>query len=90
MLGYWEDPPGYFDDIVWPNYLIYNEPFAKLADMIEADQASGAYDATDNADNGLRADPMTQKVDVVSSGKASIHDMVELVSNLLSKRLSEL
>jgi len=33
---------------------------------------------------------MTQKVDVVSSGQASIHDMVEFVSNLLSKRLSQL
>ncbi|KAG9061414.1 ribosylnicotinamide kinase [Linnemannia hyalina] len=89
LEGYWEDPPGYFDDIVWPNYLIYNEPFAKLADTIEAGQVSGAYDAMD-ADIGLRTDPMTQKVDVVSSGKASIDDMVELVSNLLSKRLSEL
>lgn len=91
MLGYWEDPPGYFDDIVWPNYLMYNEPFAKLADTIEAGQVSGVYDPIDDADNGLlRADPMTQKVDVVSSGKASIHDMVESVSNLLSKRLSDL
>ncbi|KAK3806000.1 MAG: P-loop containing nucleoside triphosphate hydrolase protein [Linnemannia elongata] len=90
LEGYWEDPPGYFDDIVWPNYLIYNEPFAKLADTIEAGQVSGTYDAKDDADNRLRADPMTQNVDVVSSGKASIHDMVESVSNLLSKRLSEL
>ncbi|KAF9284301.1 ribosylnicotinamide kinase [Linnemannia elongata] len=91
LEGYWEDPPGYFDDIVWPNYLIYNEPLAKLADTIEAGQVSGVYDATDEADNGLlRAHPMTQKVDVISSGQASIHDMVELVSNLLFKRLSEL
>ena len=23
--GYWEDPPGYFDDIVWPNYVKNHE-----------------------------------------------------------------
>jgi len=23
--GYWEDPPGYFDDIVYPNYVKFHE-----------------------------------------------------------------
>lgn len=83
------DPPGYFDDIVWPNYLIYNEPFSKLADAIEAEQVSGIYNTTETA-TALRTDPMTQKVDVISSGKATIHGMVESVSTLLARRLSEL
>ncbi|KAF9155174.1 ribosylnicotinamide kinase [Linnemannia schmuckeri] len=90
LEGYWVDPPGYFENMVWPNYLIYNEPFAKLADAIDEGQVSGAYDATNAGQGLLRADPMTQKVDVVSSGKASIHDMVESISNLLAKRISEL
>lgn len=83
------DPPGYFDNIVWPNYLIYNEPFSKLADAIEANLVSGIYNTTETAIM-LRTDPMTQNVDVISSGKATILVMVESVSNLLSKRLSEL
>ncbi|KAF9089553.1 ribosylnicotinamide kinase [Mortierella sp. AD031] len=87
LEGYWVDPPGYFDDVVWPNYLIYNDPFAKLADSIEAGQDSGMYNSADVAS---RSDRMTQKVDVVSSGNASIHAMVESVSDLLSKRLSGL
>ncbi|KAF9903079.1 ribosylnicotinamide kinase [Linnemannia zychae] len=90
LEGYWVDPPGYFDDIVWPNYMIYNEPFANLADAIEAGQDSGIYDKADAATVDNRKDPMTQKVDVVSSGKATIQEMVGSVSALLSKRISEL
>ncbi|KAF9134309.1 ribosylnicotinamide kinase [Mortierella sp. 14UC] len=95
LEGYWEDPPGYFDDIVWPNYTIYNEPFAKLANAIEVGQDSGVYSHDKSAlkadkDATLREDPMTHKVDVVSSGKATIQEMVESVSTLLSKRISEL
>ncbi|KAK3842487.1 MAG: P-loop containing nucleoside triphosphate hydrolase protein [Linnemannia gamsii] len=90
LEGYWVDPPGYFDDIVWPNYMIYNEPFVNLADAIEAGQDSGIYSDSSATAATLRANPMTQKVDVVSSGKASIQEMVESVSSLLSKRISEL
>ena len=25
VLGYWTDPPGYFDDIVWPEYIKCNK-----------------------------------------------------------------
>jgi len=73
---------------VWPNYLIFNNPFAALADAIEAGQDSGIYDATDLTLN--RHMPMTQKVDVVSSGKSTIHTMVVTVSDLLSKRIAGL
>lgn len=24
-LGYWQDPPGYFDAIVWPEYVKWNK-----------------------------------------------------------------
>jgi nicotinamide/nicotinate riboside kinase len=24
VLGYWVDPPGYFDDLVWPQYVKWN------------------------------------------------------------------
>jgi nicotinamide/nicotinate riboside kinase len=23
--GYWKDPPGYFDEIVWPQYVQFNQ-----------------------------------------------------------------
>ncbi|KAF9925453.1 ribosylnicotinamide kinase [Linnemannia zychae] len=88
LEGYWVDPPGYFDNVVWPNYLKFNEPFVKLADAIEAGRMTGVYDAGEQ--DGLHADPMTQNVDVVSSGKDSIQEMVESVTVLLAKRLSEL
>ncbi|KAG0262784.1 Nuclear actin-protein involved in chromatin remodeling [Mortierella polycephala] len=78
LEGYWEDPPGYFDDVVWPNYLIYNGPLVKLADALEAGQDSGMY--CSNASS--RTDPMTAKIDVVSSGNISIHAMVHAVSEL--------
>ncbi|KAF8943449.1 ribosylnicotinamide kinase [Haplosporangium gracile] len=90
LEGYWVDPPGYFDNTVWPNYLIYNEPFAKLADAIDEGQISGVYDAIAADQELLRADPMTQRVDIVSSRKDSIHAMVEFIANLLAKRISEL
>ncbi|KAG0245677.1 ribosylnicotinamide kinase [Mortierella sp. GBA43] len=86
MDGYWVDPPGYFDDIVWPNYLTYNSPFVKITDAMEAGKETGVYDAS----GSHRTDPMTQQVDVVSSAHSSIHTMVEEVANLLTKRLSEL
>ncbi|KAF9359316.1 ribosylnicotinamide kinase [Mortierella sp. AD094] len=87
LEGYWVDPPGYFDDIVWPNYLTYNGPFVKLTEAMEAGQETGVYDAKSESS---RPDPMTREVDLVSSNTASIHSMVENVSSLLAKRLTEL
>ncbi|KAF9183442.1 ribosylnicotinamide kinase [Haplosporangium sp. Z 27] len=87
LEGYWEDPPGYFDDVVWPNYISFNGPFVNLTEAMEAAQETGVYDSKDNS---TRPDPMTQRVDIVSSSNTSIHDMVEKVSNLLSRRLAEL
>ncbi|KAF9404037.1 ribosylnicotinamide kinase [Mortierella sp. AD011] len=87
LEGYWVDPPGYFDDIVWPNYLAYNDPFVKLMEAVEAGQVTGVYDAKNESS---RPDPMTQEVDLVSSNSSSIHSMVETVSDLLTKRLAEL
>ncbi|KAG0366950.1 ribosylnicotinamide kinase [Gamsiella multidivaricata] len=87
LEGYWVDPPGYFDNIVWPNYLTCNEPFIKLTEAMEAGTESGIYDAEREF---LRQNPMTQKVDVVSSADSSIQSMVESVADLLAKRLSAL
>ncbi|KAF9430367.1 ribosylnicotinamide kinase [Podila epigama] len=83
LEGYWEDPPGYFDDIVWPNYLEWNGPFIELMEAIEAGQISGEYDSQkDTTRTG-----MTKNVDLVSSGNASIQSMVEQVSKLIARRL---
>ncbi|KAI1291649.1 ribosylnicotinamide kinase [Mortierella claussenii] len=87
LEGYWVDPPGYFDDMVWSNYLAWNEPFVRLTEAMEAGQETGVFD-TNNI--STRKDSMTQQVDVVSSGDCSIHNMVETVANLLAMRLSEL
>ncbi|KAG9323863.1 hypothetical protein KVV02_003523 [Mortierella alpina] len=86
LEGYWEDPPGYFDDVVWPNYLVYNAPFVKLMEAIEAGCDTGVFDAA----NSSRSDSMTANIDIVSSGNATIHEMVETVSRLLARRLSQL
>ncbi|KAG0204460.1 ribosylnicotinamide kinase [Mortierella sp. GBA30] len=86
LEGYWEDPPGYFDDVVWPNYLVYNAPFVKLMEEIESGEYTGIFDAQDSR----RHDPMTASIDIISSGNATIQTMVENVSKLLAKRLSEM
>ncbi|KAG0298710.1 ribosylnicotinamide kinase, partial [Dissophora globulifera] len=85
LEGYWVDPPNYFDDIVWPNYLICSAPFVKLTDAMEAGQETGEY-----RKDSVRPDPMTRKVDMVSSSSSSIDDMVEKVSNLIAQRLPEI
>ncbi|KAF9964475.1 ribosylnicotinamide kinase [Mortierella alpina] len=81
-----EDPPGYFDDVVWPNYLVYNAPFVRLMEEIQAGRDTGVFDAA----NSNRSDSTTANIDIVSSGNATIHEMVETVSRLLAKRLSQL
>ncbi|KAG1471876.1 hypothetical protein G6F56_001863 [Rhizopus delemar] len=35
--GYWIDPPGYFDKIVWPEYLRLNEHDDTLEDVLKID-----------------------------------------------------
>ncbi|KAF9909405.1 ribosylnicotinamide kinase [Lobosporangium transversale] len=85
LEGYWIDPPGYFDDIVWPNYKACNEPFVKLTEAMEAGEETGVYNK-----ESPRSEPMTQGVDIISSGSGSIYAMVKTVSNLLGERLSDL
>ncbi|KAG0090561.1 ribosylnicotinamide kinase [Podila epicladia] len=84
LEGYWEDPPGYFDDVVWPNYLNWNGPFVELTDAMERGEDSGEYGPP-----GTRG-TMTKNVDVVSSGNATIQSMVERVSGLITKRAKEM
>ena len=85
-VGYWVDPPGYFDDIVWPKYLIFNAPFVVITEAMEAGLDNGVFDSEKRPPG---ADPMTQQVDLVSSGNATIHMMVESVVNLLARRLTD-
>ncbi|KAF8936147.1 P-loop containing nucleoside triphosphate hydrolase protein [Dissophora ornata] len=87
LEGYWVDPPGYFDDIVWPNYLVCNAPFVKITEAMEAGQETGMYNIKKESS---RPDPMTHRVDIVSSSNSSIHQMVEKVTDLVASRLSEL
>ncbi|KAF9363176.1 ribosylnicotinamide kinase [Mortierella sp. NVP85] len=88
LEGYWEDPPGYFDNIVWPNYLIWNAPFVDITTAMEAGTETGVYNADEETTS--RSDPMTQGVDIISSGDSSVQSMVQTATDLLVKRLSEL
>ncbi|KAF9438924.1 ribosylnicotinamide kinase [Entomortierella beljakovae] len=87
LEGYWVDPPGYFDDIVWPNYLAFNSPFVKLTEAVENGTDSGTYDSTKELSE---RDPMTQRIDIITSSDGCIHGMVRKISNLLAKRIDEL
>ncbi|KAG0346125.1 ribosylnicotinamide kinase [Podila humilis] len=86
LEGYWEDPPYYFDDIVWPNYLAFNAPFVELTEAMERSEVSGVYDLQDVSSR----EGMTKNVDVVSSHGATIHSMVEQICGLLAKRAKEM
>jgi nicotinamide/nicotinate riboside kinase len=33
LEGFWEDPPGYVEDVVWPNYVKYHKPFFMGGDV---------------------------------------------------------
>ncbi|KAI9592522.1 hypothetical protein BDF19DRAFT_425339 [Syncephalis fuscata] len=35
--GFWQDPPGYFDTIVWPNYILHHQA---LLEQINAEETS--------------------------------------------------
>lgn len=86
LVGYWVDPPGYFDDIVWPNFLICNAPFVAITEAMEAGLDSGVFDSEERPPV---PDPMTRQVDLVSSGNATIRMMVESVANILARRLAD-
>ena len=88
LIGYWEDPPGYFDNIVWPNYLTWNAPFVDITTAMEAGTETGVYNADEETTS--RPDSMTQGVDIISSGDSSVQSMVQTATDLLVKRLSEL
>ncbi|KAL8920095.1 MAG: hypothetical protein Q9208_006448 [Pyrenodesmia sp. 3 TL-2023] len=42
MEGWWEDPPGYFDRVVWPNYVLENRGFFWEGD-VEGAVDGGVY-----------------------------------------------
>ncbi|TPX38636.1 hypothetical protein SeMB42_g06620 [Synchytrium endobioticum] len=42
--GYWVEPPNYFDEYVWPNYLKHNKPILKASGDLEKDQDHGVLE----------------------------------------------
>ena len=46
LEGYWVDPPGYFEKIVWPEYTRLREHNAKLHDVLEIDTDENTIDET--------------------------------------------
>ncbi|KAG0227055.1 ribosylnicotinamide kinase [Actinomortierella wolfii] len=90
MEGYWEDPPGYFDDVVWPNYLICNQPFINLTEAVVKGELSGEHDDPDPKNTELRSHTATHGIDIINSGDITIETMVKNVVDLLSKRLKQL
>ncbi|KAF9163423.1 ribosylnicotinamide kinase [Actinomortierella ambigua] len=90
MEGYWEDPPGYFDDIVWPNYLDCNKPFIGLTNAVVKGELSGEYDDPHPKNATLRLDQTTQGIDIISTDKVSIETMIIHAIDLLVKRLKQL
>jgi nicotinamide/nicotinate riboside kinase len=46
LEGYWVDPPGYFDKIVWPEYVRLNEHNATVKDVLTVDTDKNSIDET--------------------------------------------
>jgi nicotinamide/nicotinate riboside kinase len=46
LEGYWVDPPGYFDKIVWPEYLRMNEHNATIKDVLIINTDENSIDET--------------------------------------------
>ncbi|KAI7867315.1 uncharacterized protein EV154DRAFT_432422 [Mucor mucedo] len=46
LEGYWVDPPGYFEKIVWPEYLRLNEQAATVEDVLSLSTDENSIDET--------------------------------------------
>lgn len=46
LEGYWVDPPGYFEKIVWPEYLRLNEHNATVKDVLTINTDESTIDET--------------------------------------------
>lgn len=49
--GFWTDPPGYFDDVVWPNYAESHEKY------FERGNVEGKFDERRCVDEGVHVGP---------------------------------
>jgi len=58
LEGFWEDPPGYVDKIVWPNY-VKDHRFLFLDGDVE-----GAFDKATCEDMAIEAMPSTAEEDM--------------------------
>lgn len=58
--GFWQDPPGYVDDIVWPNY-VHDHAF-----LFQNGDVNGAYDTDACLKAGISTSPQGSERDMTS------------------------
>jgi nicotinamide/nicotinate riboside kinase len=74
LEGFWQDPPGYVDDIVWPNYVVEH------AWMFEDGDVEGRFDLDALEKEGIKV-PSRDVVDA---------DMTETLEWMVDTTLDEL
>ena len=73
LEGWWEDPPGYFDEIVWPNYV------KEHSFLFEDGDVDAAVTKDDVKRDGIEA--------MAGIGQASLEETIDWVTELLISRL---
>lgn len=73
LEGWWEDPPGYFDDIVWPNYVKEHGFLFEGGDV----EAAVRYDIADNEGIGI----------MPGMGQASLEETLGWIVEFVKKSL---
>ena len=58
LEGFWEDPPDYFDKIVWPNYVEEHHCLFKNGNVEEEDASAGAT-SVDSSGGQISIAPLT-------------------------------
>ncbi|KAJ3234310.1 ribosylnicotinamide kinase [Chytriomyces hyalinus] len=76
LEGTWQDPPGYFDDIVYPAYVEYN---ARVLDALNKNEGSGVRKV------GLDLGSRSLDVFCIDSGKVGISEMVRLCMDIVQE-----
>ncbi|KAJ2684716.1 ribosylnicotinamide kinase [Coemansia spiralis] len=75
--GVWADPPGYFDSLVWPNYVKYHAGFVAAHPELATDRMANKADAAQ--------DPWGGKVVICSSDTAAEDTLRQCVLAILAE-----
>ncbi|KAI8834743.1 P-loop containing nucleoside triphosphate hydrolase protein [Chytriomyces cf. hyalinus JEL632] len=80
LEGTWQDPPGYFDDIVYPAYVEYN---ARVLDPLKQNEGSGVKSNVRKVELDLASRSLS--VFCIDSGKVGISEMVRLCMDIVQE-----